>query len=45
MRLTGDADIAGDVVQDVWLRAVRGLPRLRDAGSFGPGFSALPVVY
>jgi RNA polymerase sigma factor (sigma-70 family) len=34
MRLTGDADIAGDVVQDVWLRVVRGLPRLRDAGKF-----------
>ena len=34
MRLTGNAAIAGDVVQDVWLRVVRGLPRLRDAGKF-----------
>jgi RNA polymerase sigma factor (sigma-70 family) len=34
VRLTGDADAAADVVQEVWLRAVRGLTRLRDAARF-----------
>lgn len=29
-RLTGSDDAASDTVQDVWLRVVRGLPRLRE---------------
>jgi RNA polymerase sigma-70 factor (ECF subfamily) len=29
-RLTGGDDAAGDVVQDIWVRVVRGLPRLRE---------------
>jgi len=31
-RLTGGDDAASDVVQDIWLRVVRGLPRLREPG-------------
>jgi RNA polymerase sigma-70 factor (ECF subfamily) len=34
VRLTSDADAAADVVQDVWLRVLRGLPGLRDAARF-----------
>jgi len=34
VRLTGDPDTAADVVQEVWLRVVRGLARLRDAAKF-----------
>jgi RNA polymerase sigma factor (sigma-70 family) len=34
VRLTGDADAAADVVQDVWLRGLRGLPRLREPSRF-----------
>ena len=34
IRLTNDADAAADVVQEVWLRALRGLPTLRDAARF-----------
>lgn len=30
-RVAGSSDAADDVVQDVWMRVVRGLPRLRDA--------------
>jgi RNA polymerase sigma factor (sigma-70 family) len=33
-RVTGDADAAADVVQDVWLRVLRGLGSLRDATRF-----------
>ncbi|MEO6212708.1 MAG: sigma-70 family RNA polymerase sigma factor [Vicinamibacterales bacterium] len=33
-RLTNDPDAAADVVQDVWLRVLRGLPGLRDAARF-----------
>jgi RNA polymerase sigma-70 factor (ECF subfamily) len=33
-RLTGDADVARDVVQDAWADIVRGLPRLGDAALF-----------
>jgi RNA polymerase sigma-70 factor (ECF subfamily) len=36
VRLTGDPDDAADVVQEVWLRAFRGLPALRDAARFRP---------
>jgi RNA polymerase sigma factor (sigma-70 family) len=32
--LTNDPDAAADVVQDVWLRVLRGLIRLRDASKF-----------
>lgn len=31
-RLTGDDDTAAEAVQEVWLRVLRGMPRLRDAG-------------
>lgn len=31
-RLIGDDDAAAESVQDVWLRVLRGIPRLRDAG-------------
>lgn len=31
-RLTGDDDAAAEAVQDAWLRILRGMPRLRDAG-------------
>jgi RNA polymerase sigma-70 factor (ECF subfamily) len=29
-RLTGDDDAAREILQDVWLRVIRGIPRLRD---------------
>jgi RNA polymerase sigma-70 factor (ECF subfamily) len=34
LRLTGDADAAADVLQEIWLRVIRGLARLREAGRF-----------
>jgi RNA polymerase sigma-70 factor (ECF subfamily) len=34
-RLMGDGDHAEDVLQDTWLAAYRGLPRLRSPGAFG----------
>jgi len=34
VRLTNDPDTAADVVQEVWLRVVRNLARLRDAAKF-----------
>lgn len=33
-RLTGDGDLARDVVQDAWADIVRGLPKLDDAATF-----------
>ena len=33
-RLSGDDDVANDVVQDVWLRVLRGMPRLRDGAKW-----------
>lgn len=35
-RLTGSDDAAHEAVQDAWLRILRGLPRLRDAGRLRP---------
>lgn len=32
--LAGDRDRAAEIVQDVWIRVLRGLPALRDAGRF-----------
>lgn len=29
-RLAGDDDAAGEIFQDVWVRVIRGIPRLRD---------------
>jgi RNA polymerase sigma factor (sigma-70 family) len=34
VRVTDDPDAASDVVQEVWLRVLRGLGRLRDAARF-----------
>jgi RNA polymerase sigma-70 factor (ECF subfamily) len=34
--MTSDPDAAGDVVQEVWLRVVRGIARLREASRFRP---------
>lgn len=33
-RLTGDQDLAQDVLQDAWLDIVRGIPRLNDPAAF-----------
>ena len=33
-RLTGNEALAADIVQDAWLRAARGLSRLREAAAF-----------
>jgi RNA polymerase sigma factor (sigma-70 family) len=35
-RLTGDDDAAAEAVQDVWLRIIRGIARLRDVGRLRP---------
>jgi RNA polymerase sigma factor (sigma-70 family) len=35
-RLTGDDDAAAEAVQDVWLRILRGIARLRDASRLRP---------
>lgn len=35
-RVTGSDDAAHEVVQDAWLRILRGLPRLRDAARLRP---------
>lgn len=34
LRVTGDADMAADALQDAWLDIVKGLPRLHDAAAF-----------
>jgi RNA polymerase sigma-70 factor (ECF subfamily) len=34
VRVTGDADTAADILQEVWLRVFRGLIRLRDTSKF-----------
>jgi len=34
-RLTGDDEAAQDVMQDVWLRVIRGIVRLRDGSKLG----------
>jgi len=39
--LLGDADEAADAVQDAFVRAYRGLHRLREGSGFGPWFSVL----
>lgn len=35
-RMAGDDDAAGDLVQDLWLRVIRGIGRLRDGRRFRP---------
>ncbi|MEO8482764.1 MAG: RNA polymerase sigma factor [Acidobacteriota bacterium] len=35
-RVGGDGDRTGDIVQDIWLRVLRGLPGLRDPSKFRP---------
>ena len=35
-RMGADRDAAHDVVQDTWLRVLRGIPRLRDASALRP---------
>ena len=34
-RLAGQDDAASEIVQDVWIRVIRGMPRLRDASKVG----------
>ncbi|TDR39715.1 RNA polymerase sigma-70 factor (ECF subfamily) [Tahibacter aquaticus] len=36
LKLAGEAELARDLSQDVWLRAIRGLPRLLDPAQFRP---------
>ena len=35
-RLAGDDSAAGDILQDTWLRVLRGIPRLRDPARLRP---------
>ncbi len=44
MKLTHDATLSDDLVQDIWLRVLRGLARLRDPRSFAPGCSASRIA-
>ena len=39
--LTGNADIALDVLQDVWLKVIHGIHRLKDPGSLKPWLYAI----
>ncbi len=39
--LTGNQDVALDVLQDCWLKAVRGIRRLKDPGSLKPWLYAI----
>lgn len=39
--LTGNQDTALDVLQDVWLKAIRGIRRLKDPGSLKPWLYAI----
>jgi len=41
MSLTGNQDAALDVLQDVWLKVVRGIRRLHDPGSLKPWLYAI----
>ena len=41
MSLTGNQDAALDVLQDVWLKAIRGIRRLKDPGSLKPWLYAI----
>ena len=34
-RLAGQDDAASEIVQDVWIRVIRGIPRMRDASKVG----------
>ena len=34
LKLSNDPALASDLAQDIWLRAIQGLPRLREAGQF-----------
>lgn len=36
LKLTNDPELANDLTQDVWLRAIQGMGRLRDAAQFRP---------
>ncbi|HLJ85653.1 MAG TPA: sigma-70 family RNA polymerase sigma factor [Candidatus Angelobacter sp.] len=36
IRLTGNRETALDVLQEAWIRALRGIPKLQDAGSIRP---------
>jgi len=36
LKLTNDPELANDLTQDVWLRAVQGMGRLREAAQFRP---------
>ena len=39
--LTGNQDTALDVLQDVWLKAVRGIRKLKDPGALKPWLYAI----
>ena len=43
LRITGDAEAASDVTQDVFVRAYTSLMKLRDAGKFRPWLYAIAV--
>lgn len=36
LKLSNDPELADDLTQDIWLRVLQGLGRLRDAGQFRP---------